>query len=51
MGIEITDRFGNPVTAREWFLVPLFVIAEAVQKIRDGTIAGCQYVPGTARLV
>ena len=51
MGIEITDRFGNPVTAREWFLVPLFVIDEAVEKIRDGTIAGCQYEPETARLL
>lgn len=51
MGIEITDRFGNPVTVREWFLVPLFVIDEAVQKVRDGTIAGCKYDPELARLV
>jgi hypothetical protein len=36
LDIEIKDRFGNPVVPREWFLVPLFVIDEAVEKIRDG---------------
>jgi hypothetical protein len=38
LDIEIKDRFGNPVVPREWFLVPLFVIDEAVGKIRDGTL-------------
>jgi len=37
--IEIKDRFGNPVAPREWFLVPLFVINEVVEKIKDGTIS------------
>ncbi|MCB5412479.1 GIY-YIG nuclease family protein, partial [Pseudogemmobacter sp. CC-YST710] len=32
LDIEIADRFGRPVIPREWFLVPLFVIDEAVQK-------------------
>ena len=48
--IEITDRFGNPVVPREWFLVPLFVIDEAVSRIKDGTITDYQYDPGTASL-
>ncbi len=48
--IEIKDRFGNPVVPREWFLVPLFVIDEAVSRIKDGTIIGYQYDPGTASL-
>lgn len=48
--IEINDRFGNPVVPREWFLVPLFVIDEAVSRIKDGTITGYQYDPGTASL-
>ena len=48
--IEIKDRFGNPVMPREWFLVPLFVIDEAVSRIKDGTITGYQYDPGTASL-
>ncbi len=39
LDIAVKDRFGNPVVPREWFLVPLFVIDEAVAKIRDGTIA------------
>ncbi len=51
MGIEIMDRFGNPVTAREWFLVPLFVIDEAVERIKAGTITRCRYDPEAARLV
>jgi hypothetical protein len=50
LDIEIKDRFGNPVIPREWFLVPLFVIDEAVSKIKDGTITDFVYDPGTARL-
>ena len=42
---------GDPVTAREWFLVPLFVIDEAVKKIRDGSIADYRYDPQQASLV
>jgi hypothetical protein len=51
LDIEIKDRFGNPVIPREWFLVPLFVIDDAVEKIRDGTITGYVYDPKSARLV
>lgn len=43
MDIQIIDRFGQPVTAREWFLVPLFIIDEAVEKIRNGQVINCQY--------
>lgn len=50
LDIEIKDRFGNLVTPREWFLVPLFVIDEAVVKIKDGTITTLLYDPATARL-
>jgi hypothetical protein len=50
LDIEIKDRFGQPVIPREWFLVPLFVIDEAVEKIRDGTITGYTYDPKTASL-
>lgn len=51
LNIEIADRFGRTVTPREWFLVPLFVIDEAVQKIKDGTITEFRYDPGKASLV
>ena len=38
LNIKINDRFGNPVSPEEWFLVPLEVIKEAIQKIIEGTI-------------
>lgn len=49
--LTIEDRFGHPVKPREWFLVPLQVIDEAVQRIRDGSITDVAYDPNTARLV
>jgi hypothetical protein len=51
LDIEIKDRFGHPVVPREWFLVPLFVIDEAVDKIRNGTISNYRYDPKSASLV
>ena len=50
LDIAIMDRFGNPVTAREWFLVPLFVIDEVIERIRDGTIPQFVYDPKAAGL-
>lgn len=51
LDLTIADRFGNPVKPREWFLIPLHVIDEAVQRIRDGSITDVVYDPETARLV
>ena len=51
LDIEIQDRFGNPVRPREWFLVPLGVIDQAVERIRDGTIVEFVYDPKLAALV
>jgi hypothetical protein len=51
LDVEIKDRFGNPVKPREWFLVPLFVIDEVVERIKDRTIPQFVYDPTTARLV
>jgi hypothetical protein len=48
--LTIEDRFGNPVKPREWFLVPLHVIDEAVERIRDGSITDVAYNPKSARL-
>jgi hypothetical protein len=50
LDVEIKDRFGNPIVPREWFLVPLFVIDEAIERIKDGTITGYAYDPRTASL-
>lgn len=49
--LEIQDRFGNPVKPREWFLVPLPVINQIVERIRDQSITGFVYDPTNAALV
>jgi hypothetical protein len=51
LDLTIHDRFGHPVRPREWFLVPLYVIDEVVQRILDGSITDVLYDPKTARLV
>ena len=51
LDIEVMDRFGRPVIPREWFLVPLFAVQDAVEKIKDGTIAQFRYDPQVAQLV
>lgn len=51
LDLIIQDRFGHPVRPREWFLVPLHVIDEAVRRILDGSITDVVYDPKTARLV
>lgn len=51
LDLTIEDRFGHPVKPREWFLVPLHVIDDAVQHIRDGSITDVLYDPKLARLV
>lgn len=49
--IEIRDRFDNPVVPREWFLVPLAAVDEAVERIKNGTIVNFVYDPRQARFV
>lgn len=51
LDVEIKDRFGQPIIPREWFLTPLFVIDEVVERIRNGTITGYVYDRNTAKLV
>lgn len=51
INLSIPDRFGNMVKPREWFLVPLNVIDEAVQRIRDRSILEYRYDPQAGRLV
>lgn len=51
LDLTLEDRFGHPVKPREWFLVPLSVIDEAVQRIRDGSIIGMIYDPKSACLL
>lgn len=51
LDIEIRDRFGNPVIPQEWFVVPLSVIDQVVERFKDGTIEKYSYDPQSASLV
>ncbi|MES2268623.1 MAG: GIY-YIG nuclease family protein [Bacteroidota bacterium] len=50
LDVEMQDRFGKPVKANEWFLVPLFIIDEMVERIKDGTISDYYYDPSSVLL-
>ena len=50
LDLVIEDRFGKPVKPREWFLVPIPVIDDVVEKIKDGTITNFVYDPAAACL-
>jgi len=51
LDLEFQDRFDATVQPREWFMVPLEVIEEAIEKIKEGTIEGFRYDRETASLV
>jgi hypothetical protein len=51
LDLVIHDRFGHPVKPKEWFMVPLQVIDEAVKRIRDGSITDYIYETKSASLV
>ena len=51
LDLQLKDRFGAEVEPREWFLVPLAVIDEAIQRIKDATIGGFRYDTDSARIV
>lgn len=50
INLSVPDRFGHVVKPREWFLVPLNVIDDAVQRIRDRSILEYRYDPQQGRL-
>ncbi len=50
LDIETKDRFGRAVKAQEWFLVPVFIIDEMVEKIKDGTVSDYYYDPASVIL-
>jgi hypothetical protein len=51
LDMELKDRFGFAVEPREWFLVPLPVIEEVIERIKDETIGNYRYDPETASLM
>lgn len=50
LDIQITDRFGNPISPREWFLVPIFIIDEVVEKVKAGNLHNYKYDPSLVKL-
>lgn len=48
--VDLLDRFGAKVEPREWFLVPLAVVQEAIDILIQGTILDYRYDPETATL-
>jgi len=50
LDIEIKDRFGKPSVPREWFLVPLPVIDDVIEKLKNGSLTEFEYNPSTATL-
>ena len=51
LDIEIEDRFGKKVRPREWFLVPLAVIDQVVDLIKNGEVIDYRYNRDSASLV
>ncbi|PAJ85822.1 GIY-YIG nuclease family protein [Burkholderia ubonensis] len=51
LDIEIKDRFGKSIKPREWFLLPLTIIEQAVPMIVNGSILGYRYDHGMCALV
>ena len=48
--IEMLDRFGKPYQPREWFLVPLEALDEAVERLKDGSLSEYCYDSKQAKL-
>ncbi len=50
LDVDLLDRFGAKVVPREWFLVPLAVVEEAIEILKHGTILNYRYDTATAKL-
>lgn len=50
LDIDVNDRFGKPVKPTEWFLVPIFIVDELVEKIKNGTISHHYYDVASASI-
>jgi len=47
---KIIDRFGEAIYPKEWFLVPLPIIDEVIEKIKDKSLPNYEYEPQEGRL-
>lgn len=51
LDVTLKDRFDQPVEPKEWFLVPLPVIEEAISLMVAGTIGDFSYDPEKGKIV
>jgi hypothetical protein len=51
LDMELKDRFGSQVEPKEWFLVPLDAIEEAIEKLKEGRIGSFRYDSKKAEIV
>ena len=51
LDLTLPDRWGEAARPREWFIVPLPVVDEAVDRVRDGSITRFLYDSSAARLI
>ena len=51
LDLKLKDRFGIEVESREWFLLPITVIEEAIEKIIDGSIGNFRYDSESGQIV
>lgn len=51
LDLQLKDRFGFDVEPREWFLVPLSIVEEAIGKLIDGTLPQYRYEPKEGSIV
>ncbi|MFN5833749.1 MAG: GIY-YIG nuclease family protein [Akkermansiaceae bacterium] len=51
LDVQLKDRFGFDVEPREWFLVPLPIIEEVIEKLIDGTLPNYRYSPDDGMII
>lgn len=51
MDVQLRDRFGGRVEPREWFLVPLPIIRQIIEILKDGHLEHCVYDAANAQIV
>lgn len=51
LDLELKDRFGSQVEPKEWFLVPLDAIEEAIAKLKEGSVGGFRYDAKGAKII
>jgi hypothetical protein len=51
LDIDVTDRFGKKIKPREWFLIDASVIADAISRLKDGSIVDCRFDAASGKIL